>query len=627
MQRELLIACLGGLVWAACAMVSAGASDGPAPYDRAPEYEAISSVSFYLPMQDGIRLAVDLHLPQDLEPGQRLPAILHQTRYWRSLDIRFPFSRFVDGRFLLWGGYRRYFVSRGYAWIDVDVRSTGASFGTWEHSHAPQEVADGAAVADWIAEQPWSNGAVGAWGVSYAGTAAEFMLVNQHPAVKAAVPMFSPFDVYDEIGFPGGLRARWYIDRWAETNRRLDRNDPPVTIWYQRLAVRGVRPVDGTDGRRLLREARAARESNVDVDEEAAHITFRDDRSPRIAGIDRMSPHAFVNAIDGAEVPTYSYSGWLDGAYQHAAIRRFLTHSHPQRKLIIGPWDHGGAHNVRPFVRGQARFDHKGELLKFLDTHLLGLATGIDQEPPVHYYTMGAEVWRSADGWPPPGFDQRRYQLADDGRLLVETPAGSGVDECKAEGKLGTGPMSRWTALVGPTESAVLYPEQARFSNRSLSYTSAPLAAPLEVTGHPVVSLYVSSDAEDGAVFVVLEDVAPDHSVHYVTEGSLRLLHRDSVTSTPPYWDVVPVRQYDRRSGAALDPGQVVEIQIDLLPTSYRFAAGHALRLSIGDVDADYFDVPEGAGDLRIHWGAPRPSGMVLPSVVETTNTGGVAPR
>jgi putative CocE/NonD family hydrolase len=597
----------------ATSLGAAEASDDPSPYDRAPEYTKIQSSSFYLPMDDGTELAIDLHLPRGLQSGRRLPTILHQTRYWRSLDIRFPFHWFVDGRYLLWGSYRSYFVSRGYAWIDVDVRGPGASFGTWEHSYWEREVSDGATVVDWIAAQPWSNGTVGAWGVSYAGGAAEFLLVNRHPAVRAAVPMFSPFDVYDEIGFPGGMRARWYIDRWAATNRRLDRNDPPVDIWYQRLAVRGVRPVDGSDGPRRLREALSERQGNVQVDEEAEHITFRDDTSPRVAGIDRMSPHAFAEQIDGAGVPTYSYSGWFDGAYQHAAIRRFLTLSHPDRRLILGPWDHGGAHNASPFVRAKARFDHAAEILKFFDFHLLGLPTGIDQEPPVHYYTMGAEVWRSSSEWPPRGLGELRYQLAEGGQLIVETEVAPGHDDCHVDTALGSGPMSRWTALVGPTESAVLYPNQQSFSNRSLSYTSSALTTPLEVTGHPIVTLHISSDENDAAVFVVLEDVAPDKSVRYVTEGSLRVLHRASTTPSPPYGDAVPVRLYDRASAAPLEPGEVVEIGFDLLPTSYEFPAGHALRLSIAGIDADYFDPIEGATTLRIHRGGRTLSGLSLP--------------
>jgi putative CocE/NonD family hydrolase len=328
-----------------------------------------------------------------------------------------------------------------------------------------------------------------------------------------------------------------------------------------------------------------------------------------------MSPHAFVEQIDAARVPVYGYSGWLDGAYQHGAIRRFLTLSHSHNKLTIGPWDHGGAHNVSPVVRAKARFDHRSEILKFFDFHLLGLPTGIDQEPRVYYYTMGSEVWHSSAEWPPRGLETRRFQLAEDGRLTDAPEVARGYDEYRVVATLGSGPMSRWTALVGPTESAVLYPNEERFSDQSLSYTSPPLSEPLEVTGHPMVTLHLSADANDADVFVVLEDVAPDGSVSYVTEGALRALHRHSITRSPPYRDAVPVRLYDRVSAVPLTPSQIAELRFDLLPTSYQFRAGHALRLSVAGIDADYFDPVEGATVLRVHWGGEHPSALNLPTM------------
>ena len=615
-MRRLVCSVAGLLLVGGCQTGGLSAANDlgtPRLYERTPEYDRIKSLSFYLPMSDGVELAVDLHLPRRLGSGQRVPTIIHQTRYWRSIDIRTPFDLFVDGRFQLWGSYRRYFVTRGYAWVDIDVRGTGASFGTWEHSYWHREVRDGAEILDWIIAQPWSNGKVGAWGVSYAGGAAEFLLTTQHPALRAAAPMYSPFDVYDEIGFPGGMRARWYLDRWAEINRRLDRNEAPVVRWHHRLAVRGVRPVDGNEGRVRLRKALFERGSNVDINEEASQVIFRDDVSSRIAGIDSMSPHAFAKLTRAAGVPVYSYSGWLDGAYQHGAIRRFLTLAHPHDKLIIGPWDHGGRHNVSPFAQTRASFDHHAELLKFFDFHLMGLATGVDREPRVHYYTMGAEVWRASEEWPPQATGELLFHLAHHGGLSEELDAETGSDHIEVDAKLGSGPMTRWTGLLGSTENAVLYPDWGQFGERALTYTSPVLSTALEVTGHPTMKLYVSADAEDASVFVVLEDVAPDGEVHYVTEGSLRALHRDSVGSSPPYRDPVPVLLYNRAGAAPLGPEKVAVLHFDLLPTSYQFPAGHRMRLSIATVDADYFDPIDGLTELSLHRGGEHASSLRLP--------------
>src|SRR5215475_1507404 len=158
-------------------------------------YKSISFTSRYLTMRDGVKIAVDLTLPAGLKDGERIPTILRQTRYFRSFDVGWPLSwlaadrRSVDRK-------RRLLVTHGYAWVDVDVRGTGASFGHWPYAWAPDEVRDGLEIVNWIVSQPWSNGKVGAHGVSYEGSTAEFLVVNKNSAVKAAILECSVFDVY-----------------------------------------------------------------------------------------------------------------------------------------------------------------------------------------------------------------------------------------------------------------------------------------------------------------------------------------------------------------------------------------------------------------------------------------------
>src|SRR5262249_51458100 len=77
------------------------------------------------------------------------------------------------------------------------------------------------------------------------GAAAERLLVNRHPAVKAIAPRFSLYDVYPDIAFPGGVHLTWFTENWARLNRTLDANRLPDDVpWYLRLAIVGVRPVD-----------------------------------------------------------------------------------------------------------------------------------------------------------------------------------------------------------------------------------------------------------------------------------------------------------------------------------------------------------------------------------------------
>ena len=588
----------GALGLLACATPADDAAQGtPSAYDRPAEYAGTVRSTHYVTLRDGVRLAVDVILPRDLPPGARLSTLLYQGRYWRSVSLRGPawLTHDAVARHGQLGPFKAWFVERGYAWIDVDTRGSGASFGFRLWDYAPDEIRDGADLVDWIVAQPWSDGRVAGVGVSYSGAAAELLLVNHHPAVKAAAPLFCDFDQYQDILAPGGVPHREWLEAWGDFTRRLDSGRLPFDAWWLPLFVRGVRPVEGDRRRALLAEALREHRANFDF-ARMQGVVYRDDRpvseasglgAPerealeradawledrfgpdfRALGTDLASPHAFAEQVTASGAPVYAYSGWLDGAYARAAARRFTTLRQPGNKLLLGPWDHA-LHTVSPRVpRGASRFDHRGELLRFLDEHVRGLATGLEAEAPVHYFTMGAEVWRAADRWPPPATPVRWY-LAEGAALSETGPSGDGEDRYTVDPEAGSGPASRWTALRGrPIHDP--YPDRAERDERLLVYTSAPLARDAEVTGHPVVTLYVASSASDGAFFVYLEDVAPDGSVVYVTEGMLRALHR---RYAPAAGDPlgIPRRSFKREDAAPLVPGEVAELELrsaaDLLP-------------------------------------------------------------
>jgi uncharacterized protein len=176
-------------------------------------YRGMRYFSRYLTMRDGVRIALTLCLPAERADGAQLPTILNQTRYFRSMELRRPFRTLLGGKALhhipSTARSRKRFVAAGYAWVDVDVRGTGASYGSRVSEWSPDEVRDGAEIVDWIVRQPWSNGRVGALGSSYSGAAAEFLLANAHPAVRAVAPRFALFDAYPDIAFPGGIHAAW----------------------------------------------------------------------------------------------------------------------------------------------------------------------------------------------------------------------------------------------------------------------------------------------------------------------------------------------------------------------------------------------------------------------------------
>lgn len=600
-------------------------------------------------MRDGVRIAVDVHLPQALAPGARVPAIVRQTRYFRGIGFRAPWDRLpIDWLFDHPAHTRRRFLERGYAWVDVCARGSGASFGSRPCPWSPDEVADGAEIVDFIVAQPWSNGRVGSTGVSYDGTCADFLLANAHPAVRAAAPRFSLFDVYPDVAFPGGIHLTWFTEQWSRFNRELDDNrldlafarmgelqlgalatlenkswlvrlggarQKQLSAWALRRVASGVRPVDDDADGALLAAAVAAHRDNFDVHAGALEITHRDDAGVSHAypgeSIDLFSPHRYLDRLRQSGAAILSVSGWLDGGYPHAAIKRFRTVGNAGSRLILGPWDHGGLHDISPFSpHFETAYDHDEELIRFFDRHLRDAAG--DDEPRVRYFTIGEEVWKSADAWPPPGVETERWHFDENGTLTPDPPARTGSDEYRVDPGVGTGRRSRWESLLGLLPPAG-YADRAEVDRRLLVYRSAPLPGALEVTGHPLLVLRARFDASDVHVFAYLEDEAPDGRVTYVTEGQLRALHRKLCDDAAPYDSPAPYRSFCSADAAPLARGEVEELIFDLLPISWLFRHGHRLRVALGGADADHFASLAPAPTWSVERGGPKGSRIELP--------------
>lgn len=592
--------------------------------------DTVQLSSVYVTMRDGVKIAADVYLPRGAAKNS-LPAILEQTRYFRRTELNWPYSLLFGG---IRGGVRRY-AGNGYAYVTVDARGSGASFGSRQQEWSDDEIHDGAQVVDWIIAQPWSTGRVGSTGVSYVGTTSEMLLANQHPAVKAIAPRFSLLDGYDDIAFPGGVHLSWFTDNWGSYNDALDRNALNEKLQgFQKKTVKGVAPVDGHED--LLVHAVAEHKNNYDVSTFVKSIIFRDDAAASGLTLARMSPFA-KPAIAQSRTPIYSYSGWYDGAYQRAAAARFMSYDIPGSRLIIGAWDHGGRQNISPhdppgtpvtrerpspagFQAGPPRtpvFDQTGELMRFFDLHLKGKDDGFGKEKPVRYYTMGEEAWKEADSWPPPAQSYTLHFAPN--RALTETApaADAAPDEYTVDLTSSTGTGSRWRSYFNTTGAKIGYPDRAEADKKLLVYNSAPLAGEMEITGHPAITLWVASSANDGQFFAYLEDVAPDGTVNYITEGLIRALHR--AQNPAPYWHPAPSHSYLREHGWPLTPGEPAEISIALLPTSYLVRKGHSLRVALAGADVDQFaPLPGDAPHWRVYRDATHPSRITLPIVSDS---------
>ena len=610
------------------ALLALVASCGDAPATGAgaigPASTLARNQALHIPMRDDVRIAVDVWLPEGIEPGTRLPTMVRATRYWRARGlVDVPLERasnFDEAE--RWNG-------AGYALVLVDARGSGASFGIRRFELAEDEVRDYGEVVDWIVAQPWSNGRVGAYGVSYAGNTAEMLAVNRHPAVKAVAPLFNDFDNFGHLVFPGGVLTVGFLESWSNRTRMQDLNDicglsgvdGSECDDLRRGRVTGVKPVDADTDGALVAAAVAEHEANTVPFGAALEYEFRDDPFGRYDETNvghRRSPSGHLPQIEESGVAMLIRVGWQDAATVNGALGRYNTISNAQQ-VFIGPWDHGARNDADPFrpddtpvvPDAATRFS---ELVAFFDAHLK--EGGSERTPAeINYHTLGADRWTRTETWPPEGFEEVTWYFGAEGLLTREAPSAAGAEDAHAvDFTATTGTRNRWYTNGGGGD--VVYGDRRDEDAKLLTYTSAPMEADTEITGHPVVTLHVASTESDGAFIVYLEDVAPDGTVRYITEGQLRAVMR-AVTDDPPlYRKYGPHRSELRADAMPLTPGEVAEISFDLWATSVLIREGHRIRVAIAGADADTFlryprdgSVPV----LSVQRNAIHPSAIVLP--------------
>ena len=554
---------------------------------RATKFKGLKKSSYYLTMRDGIKIAVEVLLPKNISPADKLPAILLQTRYWRDYDFRIPFKWFMkDYDF----GYSKYLykigISRGYAFVKVDVRGTGASFGTRPWPWSANEVKDGREITDWIIKQTWSDGNVVSMGVSYLGTAAEYLATLKHTngCLKGVLPISSQWDNYLEVGLPGGIYNHYFMTDWGELDKGLDQNKSKSfltlhpKLYY--LAI-GVKPVESDKGKKLLKEAVKGHEKNIYVHEVELEINYRDT-------VDAVSVFTQKKKIERYNVPFCVWGGWLDAAVSDHIIKRFMTYSNPMR-AIIGDWDHEIIRKTNPYFYKKYKLptDQRVQQTARLDFFELCINDKFT-EKVLYYYTMCEEKWKRTEIWPPAGHTMERWYFSDKNELSQTIPQSeSGEDNYKVDFEVTTGTGNRWHVHY---DQKLNMPDRAQIDKKLLTYTSSPLGEDVEITGHPIITLYMTSTHEDGAVFAYLEDVDEKGKVTYITEGELRLFHSKISADEPPYKITVPHHSFRQKDSQKVVPGELMEISFGFLPTSVLIRKGHRIRVAIAGADKDTFN-------------------------------------
>ncbi|TCL82843.1 hypothetical protein EDF31_10890 [Curtobacterium sp. PhB142] len=476
----------------------------------------------WISMPDGVRLHTRIWSPAS--PDGPVPVLLEYLPY-RLDDWTAP----RDSERHPW------YAQHGYASVRVDIRGSGSSDGFFDDEYSEQELRDGEVVIAWLAEQEWSTGAVGMFGISWGGFNALQLAARAPAALKAIVTVCSTDDRYDnDVHYVGGAVLGIDMAAWGATmfafNSRPPRPEVVGTDWVDRWRER-------LESNRPMTPVWLAHQERDDYWRHGS------------AAEDYGNIGAAVLAV----------GGWAD-PYRDAVLRLVSNVQSPV-KGIVGPWSH--QYPDRGLAPGPS-IGFLQETLRWWDRWLRGIDTGVEADPalrawinegeaPATYYASRRGRWVGAEAWPSAATHRRALPLAtlrggEDGPVVVRSPQHTGAD------------AGRFFPFGNATD---LPPDQRAEDGRSVCF-DLPVGRAFDLLGNALVTLSVTSDQPRATLTVRLCDVAPDGSSTLVTRGVLNAAKRDGMDRNDP-----------------LVPGEPASLPVQLVATGHRFAAGHRLRIAV----------------------------------------------
>jgi predicted acyl esterase len=554
---------------------------------RPTEARLIVEKDVRIPMRDGSELFADVFRP-DL--SERVPAIMNLSVYQKDkLWVPPADLEEAPNPHMNWETANpQWWCPRGYALVRVDARGSGKSPGQSEPS-SYQESLDFYDAVEWIAKRAWCSGKIGTLGISYHASS-QWRLANlQPPSLKAIFPWEGRADQYRDQAYHGGIFAIGFLSTWHSMQT----------------------------ANHLLGRPRAY---NPDA--------FHNDMLWHYMRNDLDSEYwrACSARWDKITVPLYTAGNW--GGYAmhlRGSTEAFMRAASKHKKLRI----HTGTH-FHPFHSEEGRRDQ----LRWFDQWLKGIDTGILDEPPVKLAIRtggGAFEWRTENEWPiartkwtklylEPSSDDTASRAADalEGVLTSAPPKQASKLTYSASG----------ASKAGVASASALALAHGSSGRTGVSFQTAPFDADTEITGPIVLVVWVSSTSEDLDIFVTLRNIGPDGKDLFevgqhgqpvpLTMGWLRASHRklDAERSLP----FRPYHAHDERRWLA--PGEPVECQVEVWPTSIVLKRGHRLRVDVQPRDGihaapyTHYHADYNAGaENTIHMGGGMASYLLLPMI------------
>jgi putative CocE/NonD family hydrolase len=550
-------------------------------------------------MRDGVVLRADVLRPT--EDG-KFPVLVYRTPYGKEAAPR-EYTTF------------KHAVERGYAVIIQDVRGRFQSEG--EFRPYENEGRDGYDTIEWAAGQPWSNGAVGTFGLSYPGAVQWLAAVQTPPHLKAMVPAMT-FSTPQNFFYAGGTWDMSWID-WIWIN----------IAWDSRVKKNVLGP-------RTYQEALAAWKAEGATMLNTLPLL---DLKP----LEQVAPYYYDWLRHPPEDPWWNWSelrnkyartnaavlnlsGWYDDNYgPEGATTNYsgLLRTRGGKKdinthLLLGPWIHG-VDNTGKTRSGEREFgpsaaiDYDEIILRWMDHYVKGVDNGVDREKPVRYFVMGRNQWRDADQWPP---------MATEMPMFLAPPGGERFARLQTRRFDNKDSFSEFISdpanpVTNPYDSSGAH-DYAKLSDRAdvLTFDSAVLQQDTEVTGPIKVRIFASCDCRDFDLWARVLDVAPDGV---------------AINLMSPGLDVERASYRDLSRGRRLlTPGKIYEVRLERLITSNVFLHGHRIRLQISATFSPNFSRNLQSGkseansaetrkaNIRVFHDTSHPSQVMLPAVTTT---------
>jgi putative CocE/NonD family hydrolase len=502
-----------------------------------------------IPMRDGVKLCANIHKPK---AEGKFPVIL----------TRLPYGK--DEYYCFMPAIGKHWAKKGYICVVQDARGKWNSEGEWDP--LVNETADGYDTLDWIAKQPWCDGKIGMFGVSYFGYTQWAVASLNHPNLKCIAPGTIATDMYEWIYTNGAFRMQAYAGWAYEMNSKTSNNHFRLNYWHLPLIT-----MDDEAG------------VTCDYYKDVIKHPFRDSYWDRININEKYSQ---------IKMPVLHWGGWYDNFVKFtiddwSGVKKNSANATARKNqwLVIGPIDHEWTTESTRRI-GKMDLSEKGcnwiwDLhQQFFDYWLKGIDNGFSETPRVKIFVLGDNDWRYEDEWPLARTKYTKYYFHSNGS--ANTLNGDGWLDTN---KPGDEPSDSY--VYDPNDPITISLEtdvwelarslqdrtEAEKRADVLVYTTPELEEDIEITGPITVTLYASSSARDTDFTATLVDVFPDGYAHMIQEGIVRARYRNS-----------------DHNPSLIEPGKVYEYRIDLWATSFVVKKGHKIGVEISSSNFNRFD-------------------------------------